>query len=326
MRFAFTDDQRLFGAAVGELLEKECTPEYVRALSAGRQRSPELWQALARQGVVGVLAPEDRGGLGLSTVELMLPLEAAGRAALPEPLAEVAGVAIPLLTGHALLPEIVAGRCFVGVGVDPSGQVLDADVADLILVADGEAIHTVARGSFEIASLPSVDGARRASTVRWEPRDATRVADDPSILADARSRGALGTAAVLLGVTDRLLEMTSAYAKERSQFGKPIGTFQAVKHHLADAMVRLAFARPVVYRAADSVARSLPERARDASMAKALASEAATFAARIALQVHGAIGYTQESDLHLWLKRAWSLSSAWGDARWHRSRVGGAVL
>jgi len=122
-------------------------------------------------------------------------------------------------------------------------------------------------------------------------------------------------------VADRLLSMAAQYAKDRSQFGKPIGSFQAVKHHLADALVRVEFARPVVYRAAWSLQHGDPDASMHASMAKAMASEAATLAARTALQVHGAIGYTWEHDLQLWMKRAWSLAAAWGDAATHRARV-----
>src|SRR5439155_24977645 len=108
----------------------------------------------------------------------------------------------------------------------------------------------------------------------------------------------------------------------REQFGRPVGSFQAVKHHLADVLVQLELARPVVYRAAWSLAHRLPERSTHVSMAKACASDAAGEAARAALQCHGAIGYSFEHDLHLWMKRAWALARTWGDAAWHRARIG----
>jgi alkylation response protein AidB-like acyl-CoA dehydrogenase len=123
-----------------------------------------------------------------------------------------------------------------------------------------------------------------------------------------------------------MLDLAATYAREREQFGKPIGEFQLVKGLLADALLKLTLARPVVYNAAHSVARALDTRARDASMAKAFASEAVTEAARAALQVHGAIGYTEEHDLHIWLKRAWVLARAWGSASEHRERIARAVL
>jgi alkylation response protein AidB-like acyl-CoA dehydrogenase len=118
-----------------------------------------------------------------------------------------------------------------------------------------------------------------------------------------------------------MIKMAADYARERQQFGKPIGSFQAVKHLLADARVKLEFARPATYRAAWSLATSQPTVSHDASMAKAMASDAADRAARVALQVHGAIGYTWECDLHFFMKRTWALSRAWGDASTHRQLV-----
>ena len=106
----------------------------------------------------------------------------------------------------------------------------------------------------------------------------------------------------------------------------PIGSFQAVKHHLANARLALEIARPLVYRAAWFIAHDDPEREVAVSLAKASASDAATLAARVALQCHGAIGYTTEYDLHLFMKRAWALAATWGDAAWHRARVERAIL
>jgi alkylation response protein AidB-like acyl-CoA dehydrogenase len=176
---------------------------------------------------------------------------------------------------------------------------------------------------------PALDGSRRLATVEWEPRADTRLATgERAALAveSAFDRGALATAAQLLGVSQQLIGLAVGHARHRVQFGQPIGTFQAVKHMLADALLQLELARPVVYRAAYSVAREMPERPLDVSMAKAFASDAATVASRVALQTHGAIGYTWEHDLHLWMKRGWALAAAWGDAAWHRARVGAAVL
>jgi alkylation response protein AidB-like acyl-CoA dehydrogenase len=123
-----------------------------------------------------------------------------------------------------------------------------------------------------------------------------------------------------------MIILAADYAKVRQQFGKPIGSFQAVKHLLADARVALEFARPVVYRAAWSLGTRAPSASHDASMAKAVASDAADLAGRHALQVHGAIGYTWECDLQLFMKKAWALSGAWGDAPTHRALVLEAAL
>ena len=170
----------------------------------------------------------------------------------------------------------------------------------------------------------SIDGARRLAEVSWEPTPATVLlsGDDALVaLAACRQRAAMGTGAMLLGITDRLISMAGEYAKARTQFGKPIGSFQAVKHLLADALVKLEFARPAVYRAAWSLSLHDEDAPLHASMAKALASDAATAAARTALQVHGAIGYTWEHDLHLWMKPAWALAAAWGDSVSHRAAI-----
>jgi alkylation response protein AidB-like acyl-CoA dehydrogenase len=165
--------------------------------------------------------------------------------------------------------------------------------------------------------------------VTWSVGDGELVTNDPAAVALAFDRGALATAAVLCGLAGAMLEMTVAYVAERRQFGVPIGSFQAVKHHLAGALLRLEFARPAVARAAWSAAH--PEhvaplvRQRDVSMAKALAADAAEACGRAALQCHGAIGYTVEHDLHLFLKRSWALARTWGDRGVHTDRVGRAL-
>src|SRR5262249_53392471 len=134
-------------------------------------------------------------------------------------------------------------------------------------------------------------------------------------------RGAVASAAELVGLARQMLEVTVEYAKTRKQFGKPIGSFQAVKHHLADAHVAVEMAAPAAYRAADALAHGEPDRSTRASTAKALAADAAQLVARKALQCHGAIGYAFENDLHMWMKRAWARSIDWGDAAAHRARV-----
>jgi alkylation response protein AidB-like acyl-CoA dehydrogenase len=300
MRFAFTGDQIAFRDAVRELLERECTPAHVRAAwTNATGRIAGLWEKLADMGVVGMLAPEARGGLGLALVDLVLILEETGRHALPEPIVETAAFGVPLLdradltlaTGPALVPW--------------------ADSADVIVTAAGR----FERDAVELLSRPSVDGARRLFEVRGPSspvdRDAAGAAFD---------RAVVGTAAQQCGLAQRMLDMTAEYAGERRQFGVPIGSFQAVKHHLANARIALEFARPLVYRAAatlDSV---------HASMAKCKADEAALVTARVALQCHGAIGYTTEYDLHLYMKRVWALARSMGDGRVHRSRVAAAIL
>jgi alkylation response protein AidB-like acyl-CoA dehydrogenase len=139
-------------------------------------------------------------------------------------------------------------------------------------------------------------------------------------------RGTLGFSAQLVGLGHHLLDTTAAYVIERKQFGAPIGSFQAIKHKLADVRIALEFAAPLVYRAASSLTCGDPAARTHVSMAKAAAADAASLAARHALQCHGAMGYSFEYDLHLWIKRVWALAGAWGDATWHRELVARAIL
>lgn len=314
MDFSFTADQLAFRDAVRDLLAGTCAPEAVRAAWADDDPwDAERWGALAEMGVVGLLVDEGHGGLGLTAVDLVLLLEEAGRAALPEPLAETA-----LLGPH--LPGEWAERVAAGavlVGAAPAGAEHVNAPTGAGLVAIGTDAFVPPAGA---ARQPSVDRARRLLRTADLGEPAFALASDPF---DAL---ALGTAATLVGLARHLVEATVAYAAERRQFGQPIGGFQAVKHHLANAHLAVEFAAPAVYRAAWSLATDQATLARDVSMAKAMAGDAAEQAARTALQVHGAIGYTFESDLHLWMKRVWALSPAWGEAAWHRRRVAAAVI
>jgi len=334
MRFALTEDQRAFAAAVRDFCAKECRPEALRAAWASDTGwSRERWSGLAGLGVTGMTVPEEHGGLGFGEPELVAVLEETGRVALPEPLTETVAVAAPLLAavgGDAAarwLPAIAAGEAVVSTALAGAPYVLFADSCEALLIEHGDELHLVESGAVGVDPQPSVDRARRLSRVAWEPSDATRLGEDAgALLGLAADRGALAAAAQLIGVGAHLIEVTVGYAKERQQFGQPIGGFQAVKHHLADSLLLLEFARPAVHRAAWSVVTDAPTRGRDVSMAKAYASDAAERAARVALQVHGAIGYTFEFDLHLWMKRAWALAAAWGDAAHHRRRVADAIL
>jgi len=196
-----------------------------------------------------------------------------------------------------------------------------ANTADLIVIDDDAGTRVVEQSEVATTARTSVDRARRLFAV-----DARPSAGEPVSDVAALERGALGAAAQLVGLTRRMLDLTVAYVAERRQFGVPVGSFQAVKHHLADARLALEFARPLVYRAAWSLTHGADGTPVHVSMAKATASEAAHQAGRAALQCHGAIGYSYEYDLHLFLKRAWALEATWGDAPWHRARVGRAIL
>ncbi len=343
MHFAFTDQQTEFRDAVRQVLAKECTTDHLRAAFEGPSARTPRWATLAALGVVGLTAPESQGGLGLGLVDLVLLLEEAGRAGLPEPLLDTTALAAPLLADLAgedlsanaaaagWLRSMAAGDTAAAVGPAESrgALVAGADGADLFVLstgggAGGPRVHVVDSEAVTVAPVPSLDPTRRLGVVDWDPTPESQVASGSvarSIIQRTADRAAVATGAELLGLSDRMITLAAEYARERHQFGKPIGSFQAVKHLLAGAVVKLEFARPVVYGAAWALDQGATTASRAASTAKAYASDAATEAARVALQVHGAIGYTWECDLHLFLKRAWALSEAWGSSADHRARV-----
>jgi alkylation response protein AidB-like acyl-CoA dehydrogenase len=308
MHFAFTDDQKLFAEGLRDLLAKECTAAHVRAAwDDGAGHDFTLWNHLGDMGVFGMLVPEPAGGLGGTEVDLVLLLEELGRAAVPGPALETAAVVAPALGDGAAVGTAA---------LDGSPYVPHAHVASVILVPGG----VLRADAAHLTAVDSIDGGRRLFTVdgTTEPFDY-----DEALAFD---RGALAAAAYLVGLSEHMIDVAAEYARQREQYGRPIGVNQAVKHLLADALLKVEFAKPAVYRAAWSVATGEPTRARDVSMAKAFASDAAYRSSRSAMQVHGAIGYTWEADLQLWMKKAWALQRAWGDATFHRRRVAEAVL
>ncbi|MFT5683045.1 MAG: alkylation response protein AidB-like acyl-CoA dehydrogenase [Myxococcota bacterium] len=327
MRFALSEEQVMFADAVKQLLAGECPPGKVRAAWEG-EVDTHLWRALADNGIVGLLAPEEVGGLEMSMVDLVPLLEEAGRAALPLPLVETAAVGIPLLAQSTVplaaewLASAAAGNTLIAARFGDDPLVASADIADLILVADGDTIIGLPRDAARLTPRRSVDHTRRMFEVTWDQGVVlAEGAQGAAMAAGALNRGALASAAMLVGLGSRCLSMAVEYAGVREQFGKKIGTFQAIKHRCADALIGLHFARPLLWRAAWALSHDESDAALHVSAARSAACDAADVAARAALQVHGAIGYTTEYDLHLWMKRIWALSGVWGDARWHRKRA-----
>ena len=236
----------------------------------------------------------------------MVALERLGRWGVPGPVAESIAVAPVLLADDERSGALASGELIATVALPPQvPRAVDADTAGLVLLAaDGDG--------------PRGDGGRAARVGRSQPpalRRQRRAARSGRPMSKrAYEFGALATAAQLVGAGQALLDAAVDYAKQRSQFGRLIGSYQAIKHKLADVHIAVELARPLVYGAALSLAE-LPDTARDVSAAKAAASDAALLAARSALQTHGAIGYTQEHDLSLWLLRVQALRSAWGTRR-----------
>ena len=333
MDFDFSEDQRMLGQAVADFLAGECPPERVRAgWDAETGRDPAFWKRLAEVGVPGLLVPEAQGGLGLDETDLVLLLEETGRVALAEPVIPVS-VGVGLLRelggelGERWLPRVAAGDALLAVGHAQSPFVADAHVADLLLLPKGDTLHAVERRDVRLEAQPANDGSQRLFRVSFEGGEEIASGEVAAALHDAAlDRGALCCAAEALGVADRLITLAVEYATQRRQFGVAIGSFQAVKHALADVKVALEYARSHVHRAADSVANATATRAVDVSMAKLAACEVAREAAKTSLQIHGAIGYTYEQDVHVWMKRAWSLDLAFGTSVFHRGRLCAAVV
>ena len=341
MDFTFTTEQRLMASSFRELAEAICSPQRLRAAAEScsnatdAAESQSRWRQFAAIGIAGVLAPEPHGGMGLTDIDFVLIAEEAGHAALAEPLVEHAGVAIPALAELAgeratvVLERAAAGQARVAVGHPVNPFVLEADASDYLLLAYGAEIHLLERERASLIRQPSLDPLRRLFKVEPVLHQATRIATGPlaqQMTQRILARGSLYCAAQLLGLCARLIELAVAYARERQQFGKPIGATQAIKHPLATAQVKLEFARPVLYAAA-ARAGSLDERSQAAlSHAKIAATDAADFAARTALQVHGAMGYSWEVDLHFYMKRAWALTGAWGGRGFHLRRLSDRLL
>ncbi len=332
MRFAPTDDQRALREAVRDLFADRCPPASVRKAweTDGPAFDTELWKQLADMGVLGLLAPEGAGGLGLSEVEGVLVLEEAGYAGLPAPLAEHMFVATTALAAAGtpgsdhpgeLLAAMAAGEQ-VATAALPGAAVAFADVADVLVQALGGVVHAVRLSQADVVLRETVDKAYRTAGVTWHQGMGFE-ASDADLLA---AHGALAAAAQLVGLSVRLLELAVAHVKVRTQFGVPIGSQQAVKHHLANVRLGIEYARPVVWRAAYGLAHREATAARDCSFAKVYAGNAAWTAAKSSLQCHGAIGYSAEHDLHLFLKRVWALDAAWGTRAKHRRVVADAVV
>jgi len=339
MDFTFTTEQRLMASAFRELADAVCSPEHLRAFAEGRPAAAESltrWHQFAGIGIAGMLAPEACGGMGLSDVDFVLIAEEAGHAALPEPLVEHAGVAVPALAELArepraaeLLARAAAGRARVAIGHPINPFVLDAGRSDYLLLAAANEIHLLETARAPLVSQPSIDPSRKLFKVEPVLNDSTRISTGSlaqQVTQRILTRGSLYCAAQLVGLCARMIELAVAYARERRQFGKPIGSCQAIKHQLATAQVKLEFARPVLYAAA-ARAGSLDERSpATVSHAKIAATDAADLAARTALQVHGAMGYSWEVDLHFYMKRAWALAGIWGDRGFHLRRLGDRLL
>jgi alkylation response protein AidB-like acyl-CoA dehydrogenase len=330
MNFELTDDQRAIQRTARDFLASAYPPAEVRRLAYETERgfTDEGWSAMCELGWPALLVPEEHGGLGLGVVELAVVQEELGAALAPSPfLSTVAAAAVIADSGSdeqcaRWLPALAAGeaRGAVATVLDDAGwtAVSDADGADVVVVRENDAWALAADTSAQ--AVEALDATRRLWRVRAEgeleplPGDGERAFDVVAVALAAES----------VGVARRAMEMAVQYAKEREQFGRPIGAYQAVSHACAQMLLEVEGARSTTLYAAwalDHEAIADPPAPLAASMAKAYASDAGWRVPASALQVHGGIGFTWEHDLHLWLKRGKANAYLWGDARAHRDRV-----
>ncbi|WP_269617681.1 acyl-CoA dehydrogenase family protein [Zhongshania sp. BJYM1] len=332
MDFTFSEDQLLFQESVRDFLVNEITPESIRAAwQTESGRSDALWQQFVEMGLTGITVPEAHGGLGMNELDFVLLAQEAGYVALAEPLVHSALVAVPTIMevgdsafAEQWLPKIASGEAKVVVGLEVNNLVEDAHIADLLILEKAGAVYAVEAGAVELRYNESIDLGRKLFAVEFDVAAAHKLADGQKakdLLVFALNRGALAAAAQALGVAQRMIDISVQYTTDRKQFGVAIGSFQAVKHHMANIAYKLEYAKTPVYRAAYALVNNASSASHNVSHAKVVACEVADLAAKNSIQVHGAMGYTWEVDLHIFMKRAWALNSSYGTAGFHKQRI-----
>ncbi len=334
MDFELSDDQVALRDAARSLLDGRSSPAQVRAVvDAGGGIDEGLWAAMVEQGWTALAVPESAGGLGMGIVELALLLEEVGAHVAPAPVLQQALALDALVAGDGpaeLIEALVSGEAIGTVAFKPvsvdgdrlSGRpepVIHAPLARVLVVRSDDALWAV--DGIVSKPEPAMDRTRSLGWVSLDDAPAVRLGGE-----DAVERfvdlGAVAHSAELLGASARVLDLAVEYAKERVQFGRPIGSFQAVKHRCADMLVDVEGMRSAVYHAAWALGAGDPDRSVAASTAKTWCSDASRRVMASGLQVHGGIGFTWEHDLHLYVKRAQLDGVSFGDATWHRDRLG----
>ncbi len=321
MDFELSDDQEALRDAAATMLADLAAPERIRAhLAGGEHYDARLWSAMVEQGWLGVDVAVDTGGLGLGFVEAAVLMEQLGRHVAPAPFQSTV-LALAALAGTTWADSLLEGGIgCVGwrTGNEPA-LVPYAPVADVAVVASPARVVVHDLRSARPSSEPAMDLTR---CVGWiDPDLHGEEIGGPDEATALLDRGATATSLESLGAAARVLEMSVEHAKERVQFGKPIGSFQAVKHRCADMLVDLEGMRSTAYHAAWAISAADPDASVAASTAKVWCADAARRIMASGLQVHGGIGFTWEHDLHLYLKRAQLDQVTFGDATAHRERL-----
>ncbi|MCV7219592.1 acyl-CoA dehydrogenase IpdE2 [Mycolicibacterium elephantis] len=312
-----TEERQLLRETVAALVDKHAPPAAVRAaMDSERGYDEALWQVLCEQvGAAALVVPEEMGGAGGELADAAVVLEELGKALVPTPLlgttlAELALLAADQPDTDAL--EGLAEGTRLGAVVFDAGYVVNGDVADVVIAADGARLARWT--SFTANRVDTMDPTRRLARV--EPQDTTDIGADPG-LADT---AAILLAAEQIGAASRCLDLTVQYTKDRVQFGRPIGSFQALKHRMADLYVAVQSARAVVD---DAIGEPSPT---SAALARVSASEAFSKVAAEAVQMHGGIAITWEHDIQLYFKRAHGSAQLLGPPREHLRRLEAEVL
>ena len=317
MEFALTEEQQELAATVRSLLEKRGDPRAERY-------DESRWSTLCEQiGVAALNVPEEHDGFGASLFESLVVLEEVGRALVPSPLLSTLVTSEALLAGAdddaqaRLLPRLAAGE--VAAFVDGDAPVLDGDLATVVVLATDDGLYEVSDAG--TTWTPSMDQTIRLATVTGGA--ATRIGDGPRARHRARQVGAVGCAALAAGLATRALEMTVAYSKERVQFGRPIGSFQALKHRMADMLVLAEMSRSASWAASYAVATHADDADQLTHVAKSYCTDALARIAAETVQLHGGIAITWEHDAHLVFKRAHALTHLFGAPHLHRRAAAG---
>lgn len=332
MDFDLSPDQAALRDAAADLLDGEASPTRVAEAAEAGGFDRRLWDAMVAQGWLGVMVSEQEGGLGLGTIEAAVLLEQSGSHLAPVPLLQQL-LALRELAGTSWTDGLLSGERFATATRRPLQRGRDGSVsgttepaiygslAELLLAPteDGELV-VVDLSTVDRSPEPAMDRTRQLSRLQLDDVPATTIGGHAEVNAHL-DLGATFHAAELLGSAQAVMELAVDYAKVREQFGRPIGSFQAVKHRCADMLVDVEGMRSAAYYAAWAVGAADPEASVAAATAKIWCSDAGQRVAESALQVHGGIGFTWESAVHLYLKRIQLDSVAFGDAREHRSRL-----
>ena len=325
MHFDFTDDQQTIKRTANEFLASRFKADKVRELAESETYDDALWKEVSDLGWPGIFIDEAHGGQGLGTMELVILLEELGYALAPCPFLSNAAAGLVIAQAgtdaqkERWLPGIASGKARGTVGILKEGAaplVPDADSAELIVLVDCDTAVVVEASDADVEAVETIDQTRRFARVSADGGEAL----DTEVPAGL-DRIATGIAAELTGVAQRAQEMTVTYAKEREQFGRPIGAYQAVSHGCAQMLLETENARALTYFAGYAADNEPDALKLAASTAKAYASDAGWRVTAAALQLHGGIGFTWEHDLHFFLKRAKTDGYLFGTASEHRERV-----